>query len=73
MTHKEMLAKLEQIQEGVDTQNRIIKTLRESNVELQQLVASAAARVLLANKEGNPILSAWLPAAQAAVNASRRA
>ena len=35
--------------------------------ELKDLLAAAIARIELANQEGNPILSAWLPDAKAAI------
>jgi hypothetical protein len=42
--------------------------IRDAAPELLEMLKLAVARVKLANEEGDPILSAWLPGAQATIS-----
>jgi hypothetical protein len=44
-----------------------VAALQATNAALRAALEAAVARVELANSEGNPILSAWLPDARAAL------
>jgi hypothetical protein len=44
-----------------------VESLQATNAALRAALEAAVARVELANSEGNPILSAWLPDARAAL------
>lgn len=46
-------------------------TLMAAAPDLLHELESAVARIELANAEGNPILSAWLPSARAAIAAAK--
>lgn len=47
--------------------------VREVARAMADVLRAAIARVQLANEEGNPILSAWLPDARAAIAAAEAA
>jgi len=46
--------------------------LRDVNADLLAALEWAVARIIVANHEGDPILSAWLPDARAAIEKARK-
>lgn len=55
--------------EWIEAQKR--EAVEQAAPELLTLLEFAAARVTLANEEGDPILLAWLPEARAAIAKAR--
>jgi len=66
-TTENLIAWLEQQPLEMDDDLNAVRRVIASEQRLREILAFAVARIELANTEGNPILSAWLPDAKAAL------